>query len=58
MAITVMDANQLQKKMNGKVLPIGWWHYLRRNATTDRLRVGFLGVILAIPFANTLKGFF
>ena len=44
MAITVMDANQLQKRMNGKVLPIGWWHFLRRNRTTDRLRVGFLGV--------------
>ena len=44
MAITVMDANQLQKRMNGKVIPIGWWHFLRRNRTTDRLRVGFLGV--------------
>jgi GNAT superfamily N-acetyltransferase len=44
MAITVMDANQLQKRMNGKVLPTGWWHYMRRNHTTDRLRVGFLGV--------------
>lgn len=44
MAITVMDANQLQKRMNGKVLPTGWWHFLRRNRTTDRLRVGFLGV--------------
>jgi GNAT superfamily N-acetyltransferase len=44
MAITVMDANQLQKRMNGRVLPAGWWHFLRRNRTTDRLRVGFLGV--------------
>jgi GNAT superfamily N-acetyltransferase len=44
MAITVMDANQLQKRMNGTVLPTGWWHFLRRNQTTDRLRVGFLGV--------------
>jgi GNAT superfamily N-acetyltransferase len=44
MAITVMDANQLQKRMNGKVLPTGWWDFLRRNQTTDQLRVGFLGV--------------
>jgi GNAT superfamily N-acetyltransferase len=44
MAITVMDANQLQKRMNGKVLPTGWWDFLMRNRTTDRLRVGFLGV--------------
>jgi GNAT superfamily N-acetyltransferase len=44
MAITLMDANQLQKRMNGKVLPTGWWDFLMRNRTTDRLRVGFLGV--------------
>jgi GNAT superfamily N-acetyltransferase len=44
MAITVMDANQLQKRMNGKLFPTGWWDFLRRNHTTDQLRVGFLGV--------------
>jgi GNAT superfamily N-acetyltransferase len=44
MAITVMDANQMQKRMGGKLLPHGWWDFLRRNHTTDRLRVGFLGV--------------
>jgi GNAT superfamily N-acetyltransferase len=44
MAITVMDANQFQRKMNGRLLPLGWLHFLRRNRTTDRLRVGFLGV--------------
>jgi GNAT superfamily N-acetyltransferase len=44
MAITVMDGNQMQKRMGGKLLPHGWWDFLRRNQTTDRLRVGFLGV--------------
>jgi hypothetical protein len=44
MAITVMDANQFQRRMGGRLLPSGWWHFLRRNQTTDRLRVGFLGV--------------
>jgi GNAT superfamily N-acetyltransferase len=44
MAITLMDGNQMQKRMNGKLLPTGWWDFLRRNHTTDRLRVGFLGV--------------
>jgi GNAT superfamily N-acetyltransferase len=44
MAITVMDANQIQKRMKGKLLPTGWWDFVRRNRTTDRLRVGFLGV--------------
>ena len=44
MAITVMDANQFLSRTNGRLLPTGWWHFLRRNATTDQLRVGFLGV--------------
>ena len=29
-AITVPDLNQVLKKMNGRLLPLGWWHYLRR----------------------------
>jgi GNAT superfamily N-acetyltransferase len=44
MAITVMDLNQVLKKMNGKLLPLGWWYFLRRHHIVDRLRVGFLGV--------------
>jgi GNAT superfamily N-acetyltransferase len=44
MAITVMDINQVLKRMKGRLLPLGWWHYLRRHHTVDRLRVGFLGV--------------
>ena len=43
-AITVPDINQVLKKMNGRLLPLGWWHYLRRNKIIDRVRVGFLGV--------------
>jgi GNAT superfamily N-acetyltransferase len=43
-AITVPDINQVLKKMNGRLLPLGWWHYLRRAKTIDRVRVGFLGV--------------
>jgi hypothetical protein len=44
MAITVMDINQVLKRMKGRLLPFGWWHFLRRHHTTDQLRVGFLGV--------------
>jgi GNAT superfamily N-acetyltransferase len=44
MAITVMDANQMQKRMDGKLVPTGWLDFLRRNSFTDQLRVGFLGV--------------
>ena len=30
--------------MNGRLLPLGWWHFLRRERYIDRVRVGFLGV--------------
>ncbi len=43
-AITVMDINQVLKKMDGRIFPTGWWHYLNRNKIVDRVRVGFLGV--------------
>jgi GNAT superfamily N-acetyltransferase len=44
MAITIPDINQVLAKMNGRLLPLGWWHFLRKGRTTDRVRVGFLGV--------------
>jgi GNAT superfamily N-acetyltransferase len=43
-AITVPDVNQVLKRMNGRLLPLGWWHFLRRQRTIDQVRVGFLGV--------------
>jgi hypothetical protein len=43
-AITVPDINQVLKKMRGRLLPFGWWHFLRRARIMDRVRVGFLGV--------------
>lgn len=43
-AITVPDVNQVLKTMNGKLLPFGWWRFLRRFRYIDRCRVGFLGV--------------
>jgi hypothetical protein len=43
-AITVPDINQVLKKMQGRILPFGWWHFLRRKRIIDRVRVGFLGV--------------
>jgi GNAT superfamily N-acetyltransferase len=43
-AITVPDINQVLRKMNGRLAPLGWWHFLRRNRIMDRVRVGFLGV--------------
>jgi len=43
-AITVPDVNQVLRKMKGRLLPLGWWHFLRKGSTIDRVRVGFLGV--------------
>ncbi|MBV9817345.1 MAG: N-acetyltransferase [Solirubrobacterales bacterium] len=45
MAITIPDVHQIYKKMQGRLLPLGWWYYLRRARIIDRLRVGFLGVL-------------
>jgi GNAT superfamily N-acetyltransferase len=44
MAITVPDINQVLRQMNGRLLPLGWWRYLRKSRVIDRVRVGFLGV--------------
>jgi GNAT superfamily N-acetyltransferase len=44
MALTFPDLNQVLKVMNGRLLPFGWWHFLRRKKYIDRVRVGFLGV--------------
>ena len=44
MAMTFPDINQVLAKMNGKLLPFGWWHFLNKGKLTDRVRVGFLGV--------------
>jgi hypothetical protein len=43
-AITTPDVNQVLRRMNGRLLPFGWWHFLRRHKIMDRVRVGFLGV--------------
>ncbi len=45
MAITIPDINQVYVKMKGRLLPLGWWHYLNRGRITNRVRVGFLGVL-------------
>ncbi len=45
MAITIPDINQALKKMRGRVLPLGWWHLLRKRRYIDRMRIGFLGVL-------------
>jgi GNAT superfamily N-acetyltransferase len=44
MAMTIPDVNQVLEQMKGRLLPLGWWRFLRKGRTIDRVRVGFLGV--------------
>jgi GNAT superfamily N-acetyltransferase len=44
MAMTIPDINQVLARMKGRLLPFGWWHFLRKGRIMDRVRVGFLGV--------------
>jgi GNAT superfamily N-acetyltransferase len=43
-ALTIPDVNQVFKRMNGRVLPLGWLKFLWYRPRVDRVRVGFLGV--------------
>jgi len=43
-ALTLPDINQVLAKMNGRVLPFGWWHFLSGRRKIDRVRVFALGV--------------
>jgi GNAT superfamily N-acetyltransferase len=43
-ALTLPDVDQALARMKGRVLPFGWWHFLRRKRYIDRLRVFALGV--------------
>jgi GNAT superfamily N-acetyltransferase len=58
MAITVPDVNQVLKKMNGRLLPLGWWHFLNKRRTIDRCRVGFLGVRPAYQHTGVAAGLY
>jgi GNAT superfamily N-acetyltransferase len=43
-ALTLPDVDQALARMGGRLLPLGWWHFLRRRRYIDRLRVFALGV--------------
>ncbi|MCB9667899.1 MAG: N-acetyltransferase [Alphaproteobacteria bacterium] len=43
-SITLPDFNQVAKKMNGRIFPFGWWHYLTGKGKIDTLRIFILGV--------------
>ena len=58
MAITVPDVNQVLKLMKGRLLPLGWWHFLRKRRYIDRCRVGFLGVRPAYQHTGVAAGLY
>ena len=35
-AITVIDINQVLARMNGRLLPLGWWHFLQQAGSATR----------------------
>ncbi|MEZ4319082.1 MAG: N-acetyltransferase [Myxococcota bacterium] len=43
-SVTLLDFNQVAKKMNGRIFPFGWYHYLRGRSKIDALRIFILGV--------------
>jgi GNAT superfamily N-acetyltransferase len=57
-AITIPDINEVLKRMRGRVLPLGWYHYLRRRRIVDRCRIGFLGVRPAYQHTGVAAGLY
>jgi GNAT superfamily N-acetyltransferase len=43
--VALPDVNQVLKRMNGRLLPLGLWHFLRRRSIITRARVVLLGVV-------------
>lgn len=42
--ISLPDYNQVAKKMNGRLFPFGWWHFLMGRKKIDRGRILVLGI--------------
>jgi GNAT superfamily N-acetyltransferase len=43
-ALSLPDINQVLARMNGRLLPFGWWRFLTGRRKVDRIRVFALGV--------------
>ena len=44
-AVGLPDLNQVLKRMNGRLLPFGLWHFLKRRSIITRARAVILGVL-------------
>jgi hypothetical protein len=56
--LTIPDINRVLRRMGGRILPFGWWHYLRRRRIVDRCRIGFLGVKPAYQHTGVAAGLY
>ena len=54
--LTLPDINQVLKKMNGRLFPFGWWHFLTGRRKIDRVRVFALGVKTVLPAPRRCGG--
>ena len=44
-AVSIPDLNQVLVRMKGRLLPTGFWHFLRRRSIVTRGRMLMLGVL-------------
>jgi len=64
MSVTFPDLNQVAKKMNGRLLPTGWFHFATGRKKVNKIRVFVLGVktefqhlpLGAVMYASTWDG--
>jgi GNAT superfamily N-acetyltransferase len=57
-ALTLPDINQVLAKMAGRLLPLGWLHFLRGKPKIDRVRVFALGVKHAYRHTGVAAGLY
>jgi GNAT superfamily N-acetyltransferase len=57
-ALTLVDYNQILKRMNGRILPFGWIHTLRPSPKIDCVRVFALGVKPEYQHAGVAAGLY
>jgi hypothetical protein len=47
-SVGIPDANQVLKRMNGRLLPFGFVHFLRRHQITTQVRLLLMGIVPAV----------
>jgi GNAT superfamily N-acetyltransferase len=57
-ALTLVDYNQILKRMNGRILPFGWIHTLGASRKIDAVRVFALGVKPEYQHAGVAAGLY